>query len=407
MYTFIKMAFRNIFRAKRRSIIVILTIAIGLWGLIVSNAYYDGMIQQMVKSAIEIDSGHIQIHKFGFQEKMLINLVLPDPKKVASSIKNLKDVKSFSPRVRGNGLAQTAEYSSGVMILGIDPFKEQDITSVKGNLVDGEYLDQAPQNSVLVGKAFAKKFNLELGEKLIIMVQDSKNEIGSAAFRVCGFFQSASTDFDKFAIFIDLKAAQKLYSLGNNLSEYVITLENSDQIQQAKQILKKELGQEYEVIDWKEIMPVLVEMQVMMDFWTYLSYIVVFLAVAIGIINILLMSIFERIREFGVMKALGTSPSKLVFMILMESVIIGFLGLVLGGVFSYATGYYFMERGIDLTAFSKGLEYFGFSPIVYPVFTPGNIITAIVAVIITTVVAAIWPAIKAARLVPTEAIRFI
>ena len=273
---------------------------------------------------------------------------------------------------------------------------------------EGRYLEDNDKGLILIGRKLAAKLSVGVGDKVVIMLQDIKGDFASAAFRVVGIFQTGFAEFDGGIAYLPLDQFQGLLGMEGYLTDIAVRLNDPEEVAALAADLKaKPALKELSVLTWKELLGPLVQMQEMMDLSIMISYIVLFLVIGVALTNTLLMSVFERIREFGVMMALGTSPRNVFWLIIAESFFLALLGLIWGGVLTFTSSYYFMVKGLDLSRWTAGLEFTGLNTLVYPVFRSFHLTMASTVVFITTLLVAVYPAAKASRLKPMEAIRFI
>jgi putative ABC transport system permease protein len=405
---FLKMVWRNVWRNKRRSWIIICAVIVGLAGMLFSLAFTEGMMRQTLVNALGTHTAHLEIHKKGFEDSKIINLSIEEPQEVIRAVAEEPGVIAYSPRVVSSGLISSSESSSGISIIGVDPRKEPGVTIIKESVIQGDYLDEEGAYQVLIGQGLAEKLKVDLGDKIVLMAQDLTGDIGSGAYRVKGIFRTASPDFDKYMVYLNLKDSQKLLSLGNRISEVAIltdTPRNPQAVQKA--LLTRLDSEEYEVLTWKEIMPIMVSQIEFFDEMMYVFFLVVCIAMGFGIVNTLLMAIMERIREFGIMMSLGVRPRKIFQLVVAESVLLCLCGLVLGNLFSYLLVLYAGRKGFDLSIFSKSLETFGIGHFIYPHLTISMVLIGAVTVLGMGILASLYPGYKASRLRPVEALRHI
>jgi putative ABC transport system permease protein len=405
---FLKMVWRNVWRNKRRSWIIICAVIVGLAGMLFSLAFTEGMMRQTLVNALGTHVAHLEIHKKGFENKKVINLSIEDPQKIIRAVAEEPGVIAYSPRVVSSGLISSSESSSGISIIGVDPQREPGVTIIKKSVIQGGYLDEEGTYQVLIGQGLAEKLKVGLDDKIVLMAQDLTGDIGSGAYRVKGIFKTASPEFDKYMVYLNLKDSQKLLSLGDRISEVAILIDTPrDPAAIQKSLLAKLDSGEYEVLSWKEIMPIMVSQIEFFDEMMYVFFLVVCIAMGFGIVNTLLMAIMERIREFGIMMSLGVKPRTIFQMVVAESVLLCFSGLVLGNLFTYLLVLYASRKGFDLSIFSKSLETFGIGHLIYPQLTISMVLIGAVTVLGMGVFASLYPGYKAARLRPVEALRHI
>jgi len=312
-------------------------------------------------------------------------------------------VRAFAPRLRGQALVFSPRASAGAELVGIEPAREREVTRIAESLIQGEYLGSSLRR-VLVGAVLARRLSVKVGDKIVISVQDASGDLTGEAFRIAGIFDTASRDFDGGTIFLPLASAQALYGVGDDLSELVVVAHGRGSLGPLRDHLAARLDGKAAVRSWDETQPLLRYMVELFDQMGWIVYGAVFVAMAFGIANVMLMAVHERIREIGILTAVGMRPPRLVGMIALESVMLTVVGLLLGlglGVWGVAA----LQDGIDLSRWGQGLSDFGVGARIVPTLRRADLITPAVAAAITAILAGLWPALHAARLRPAEAVR--
>lgn len=399
MYNLIfKTAFLSLIRRKLRTTLVILMIAISLWGLLFMQGIYEGMTQQMITNAIKSDSGHLSIYNKDFRKEKSLELQMIDTKNIENIIKKEKHIKSYTKRVLTNGLVATANYSRAAQIYGIDLKSEKIHSSLDKYIKDGIYkfTDKTPNsrfskknNGAIVGFKLAKKLKLKIGKKIILTAQDIDNEVTSISLKVKAIIKTSNMAIDERGIFIDINQAKKFLNI-KGVHQISIIFNDEKNIIEFQNKLKDKTKQ-YSVLRWDQLYPALLQGRAMMEQFNLISYALVFFTVAIGIFGVILVSVLERLREFGILRAIGTKFSILAKIIFLESFIIGIIGFILGSVLGGATLYYFSIYGLDLSSFSDVLDEFGMDAITYAVIKIDYFITAFLSVIIATFLSVLFP----------------
>ena len=404
--TFAKIAWRNIWRNPHRSLITLSAIAVGLCALIFVRAFVDGADIQMIQNYTDLVSGQIQVHAEGFQKKMGLERSLSDFAKVGSELTSVPGVLAVSGKIKNYVLVGSAEQSSGVLLIGIDPQKEKKVTTLHKHIRKGEFLSEGKDDQIILGKDLLDILNVGIGDKVVIMAQGADGSLASGAYRVCGALDTGSEEIDKGMALMTLAAAQELLVLDHKVSEFTIRAGDVYQLDDISRRLKEKFsGRHFEVLTWKEISPMLAQTLEFDKVFFDLLLSLFILVVAIGILNTILMGVLERIREFGIMLALGTKGRQVVGMVALESLFLGALGTAAGLALGIASALYFGWRGIDLAIFGKAFEGWYVGSVVYPRLFFRNMFLSSLIVLIISTLAALYPAWKAARLKPIEAIR--
>jgi putative ABC transport system permease protein len=406
---FFRMAWRNVWRNRRRSLLTVAAITLGLAFNIFMRGIGDGFHDQMVDNSVRAEIGHIQIHRSGYHDDPGLSKTLPDLDKVAQTVRSLPSLRGYSFRVLGGGLASTAENSYGVQILGVDPVQERTVTTIQNAIIQGQYLAKGMQRPILLGDRLAAHLMVSLDDKVVLMVQAADGSLGAQLFRVAGIFRSGSPELDEGVVFILRPDAQTLFALGDRITEAALLLGSSRQVRGALETLKRDLsGEAVEVLPWWQVAPFLQQFIQIDDAFFYIIVLIFFVVISIGILNTIMMSIFERVREFGVMMALGTKPRQIIKLVMEEAFALGLVGIALGSLLGAGLTQYFARKGIDLSSFSAGAAALGITTSrVYSELTLANLVYSNLAVLVVVLLVALYPAVYAAGLRPVEAIRHV
>jgi putative ABC transport system permease protein len=399
-----KIAWRNILRNKRRSLILIISIVIGVTAAILTDAFSTGMMEQMLTNQIGADVGYIQIHKNAYQADPTLENSMKDPLVVDSLLTARRDSLEFSKRLRTFGLVSSAYNSSGVSIVGVVPEQEKKITTIWKNVVSGTYLT-SQANQALISSSIAEKLHVGLGDKVVIMASRLDGSVGSEACRIVGIYETFDSGFDQTHVYVPLQTIEQMLSARNIISEFVIAPKNQNNITGIVTQLKASLDHGYEVLSYEDMLPLFVAQIQIYDNTMFILYVIIAVALLFGIINTMLMAVMERTHEFGVDMAIGMSNRKIFRMILIEAFFIGIIGTAIGTGISYVSYLELARSGWNLAAFSESLKSFGAGTTIYPVFVVSSILLKVSIIPIATVEGAVYPAIRAIRLRPVEAIR--
>jgi len=386
-----------------------MAIGLGLAFNVFLRGITDGWHDEMVDNSVRAEVGHVQIHRAQYHDEPSVSKTLPDAGRVERVIRELPGVVGCSFRVIGSGLASTADNSSGVEVMGIDPAQEQSVTTIQHAIVKGAYLSQNGQRPILLGESLATRLKSSLGDKVVLMVQAADGSMGAQLFRLTGIFRSGAPELDGGVAYILRSDAQTLFSLGDRVTEAVLLLSSSRQVPQVVEALHHNLtGDDIEILPWWEVEPFIKQFIQIDDAFFYVIALIFFVVISIGILNTLTMSIFERTREFGVMMALGTRPVQIVRLVVNEAIALGLVGAVVGDTLGSAATLFFAKHGINLGAVKAGVAATGItSSVVYTQLTAANLIYSTIAVFIVVLAVALYPAVRASHLKPVEAIRYV
>jgi len=401
----LRLAWRNLWRNPRRTAIVVTAVAVGLAGCLVSMALNFGMVAQMVETAIGTELGHLQIHAPGWERGPKLELRLRDGARQSLAVLERTNLaKAFTTRVRGDGLVNSPRASVGVRIIGVDPTHEPKVSRLSRSLVAGTWFDR--RRRVVLGAALARRLHVRIGDKIAISVQDLSGDLTGGGYRVGGLFRTASSAFDRGTLLIRSDQAQALFGLGDAVSEVVVIARRRADIEALRATLAAALGARAEVRSWAQLQPLLAYMVEVFDTTAWYLYAAVFTAMAFGIANVLLMAVYERAREIGMLMAMGMRRQRVVASVVLEAMLVTLLGLALGIAIAVAA-VWMMRDGIDLSAFSEGLSAWGIGTRLIPVLRASDFAIPVVVASVAALLASAWPALRAVRARPAEALRRI
>ena len=403
---YLQMAWRNVWRNPRRTIVILVAVIIGVWSMILLGALMRGIAVGMVKNGIATLTGHIQIHQRGYRDDPSIDNSMADSRVFEKGLfEQLPRGARWARRVRVNAIANNARHSSGVILVGIEPRAEANVSFIGSAVFKGRYLTPEDENGILVGEALLEKFETRIGRKLVLMAQNTEQEIASRAFRIVGIFRSEMESTEKQFVFVTRSASQKMLKLGEGISEISILLPEDADIEAITAGLKSTLPPDrFEIHDWRDLLPFQTAYLRILDGFMWFWFLVVFVAMGFGIVNTTLMAVFERMREFGLMKALGMKPWWILRAVLVESFMLLVCGMVIGNSLGFLSIYALSGNGIDLSALAAGAEYAGMTRIIYPAVALKDVILANLTVLLLGLLVCLYPAIKASRFTPVQAL---
>jgi len=400
----LSLAWRNVWRNRKRSLIILLSIAFGLWGGLFSDAMMLGMMDSVVETAIKRDLSHIQIHKAGFSKDKNLNNYIPNGKTVLEECKQIPGVLVVSGRTIIEGMAASPASSFGVRIVGIDPKIAQRVTDIHASLIEGSYFESGKRNPIVIGKKLAERLNLKIHSKIILSFQDLSGNIAYIACRVSGIFKTSSSQFDAMNVYLRHQDVFRVLDTKPIYHEIAIRTRTSQNPKSIAQSLKT-LFPDLQIQTWQEIAPELAYLSDMTIMYSYVFVGIIILALLFGITNTMLMSVVDRIREFGVLIAIGMKKTRVFAMIIVETILLSLTGGAIGILISVLSIAFFGHTGIDLSAIAYSMESFGASTMLYPALPFIMYVILTIMIIIAANIAALFPAWKATHLVPSEAIR--
>ena len=407
----IKLAWRNLWRNKRRTIITISSICFGLVLALVFIGLGDGTYGTMIDSAARLGSGHITLEHPDYRSSLLTRLTLQSTREITTHLKAINGIEGWAPRILGQAMLSTSYGSVGAAFIGVDPEREKENTLFIDKITEGSYLEHAEGRGVLIGRKMAERLNVSIGSKMVITANNLHGEIAAELLRVVGIFETGSEMIDGYICQITLKRAQTLLAMKEGeITQLAIFITNQRATERIIEHLKISLSDanEVAVLSWREVMPELASYVELDGTSNYIFQIIIFIIIAAGILNTILMSVMERQFEFGVLLCLGMKPRNLLFLILTESMLLGLLGVTVGTVMGLLCNQYFTVKGFDMTLFTgENLDISGIAldPILYSDLYPDHLVITVVLVFLMTVLVGIYPAIKATRSEPIETLK--
>ena len=400
----ITIAWRNLWRNHRRSLIMLTAIAIGLWGMIWMTALMRGMVDQMIDSAINTLSGHVQIHAEGFLDDPSIERTIP-PVRDNPALQSLLDsarVTHWSERIRVPAVIRSERDVLGVTLVGIDPQQESGLSFIADSVTEGEYLAGVDDQHVLVGRKLLERLETKSGRRIVLMSQDPDNNIAERGFRIGGIFDTDLQATETSYVFAGIETVRAMLGMGDGVSEISLLGPDYRNLDALAADVRAAAG-EADTKTWLELDPYMATMLGVMDGVILIWFSIIFVALSFGLVNTLLMAVFERTREIGLLQALGMPPANILFMVLVESLIMLLIGLLAGNLLSWLT-ILPIQDGIDISGLAAGLEWAGMSSTLLPAVKSSDVLLANAIVLVLGIAASLFPAWRASRKVPVEAI---
>jgi putative ABC transport system permease protein len=401
-----KIAWRNIWRNRTRSLVVIASVAVGLFAGMFMMAFFEGMAKQDVENTVETQLSHIQFHNPSFPADKAANYIIQNGPALIAKLKKDINIKAVSGRLVTTGMISSSSTALGVEIHSVVPSDEKAVSSIWKDIIQGAYFSGLKKNEIVIGQKLAEKLGIKLHNKIVLTFQSTTGDLTAGSFRIAGIFRSPNSAFDESTVFTQADDLAALLGTGNGIHEIAIILKDDQQVDTAAGVFKKEYPSLL-VQTYKELSPEIAMITGVVDQAMYIIIGIILLALMFGIINTMLMAVLERQREFGVLMAIGMNKPRVFFMILLESVMLTCAGIPAGILLAVVTVGMLARHGIDLSAFSQALSQYGFSSIIYPDLKQSMFLPIILMTAFTAVLSAIYPAIKALRFKPAEAIHKI
>lgn len=398
-----RLAYRNIFRNTRRTLLTICLISFGLAALLLADSFVRGSLKTFISISTETFLGEAQIHQKGFRDAQDIDLYISEPNALYQQLDHYADIKAYSPRTLAGAMISSSENVSGGMIIGINGEKESQISKLKKSIIKGNYLS-SNKGEILLGSLLADLLEVDLGDRIVVTLsQANGGELSQELFRVSGIFSFNDRNMDNAIAFINLNQSQQLLNI-NGVHQIALTFSSANAIDNKALPIWHDLNtQNLETLDWLELTPQLAGILGMVNYTTLIIALIMYILVALGLINTMLMSIFERRNEFGILLAIGTRPRQLFWQIMCEGFFIGAISMVVGLI---------IGGSVSLWASINGLRYDDLEMMgatinepIYAVIDYLSFIELSISILFITLLACVYPALHAARLQPSDAMR--
>ncbi len=406
----ILLAWRNVWRNKRRTILTFLTIMIGCAMIILLNAISYGGHEQMIEDAVSLNAGHIQIHEKGFWDNRSLDYAMHFDPSFLQTLRSDRRVTGVSVRVQADALLSFEGNTAGVVVQAVDPDEEVKVTDLYRKIrPGGRFLSREDRLTMVLGETLAENLGAGVGSTISLISQGFDGSIAAEKLRVVGLFNSGNPEYDQSLVLMPLRQGKTTFSMGEYINSYTLKLASPGLMEDVRDSLRKRLGAgSWEVLGWDELMPELVQFIVMDEVSGYIFDFILFMIVAFGVLNTIQMSVYERIREMGIMLSIGTRPGQVVAMVLCESFFITLLGIVFGIALGVLTSYYFEVNPLNYSEYSREIAVWGVSTVVYPARTTLlNVASTGLITLLLSMLFSYFPARKASRLNPVEAVRHL
>ena len=399
----VRLAWRNLWRNYRRTSIMLAAIVVGVWGMIFMTALIRGMVDGVVTDGLRSLPGHIQIHHPNFRDDPTVANLLPRPDGNLAAALNDTDVVAWSSRVRVPAVVSSERGSRGVTLVGIDPAAEVSLSFVSDAIVEGNFLEDEGDRGVILGRRLLDRLETDAGKRVVVLTQGPDNELVDRGFRVIGVYEAEVASTEQAYAFVGRRTLQALLGIGDRVSEIAVLGEDYREVDELLRRLETVAGDEAVVRPWHELESYLGSMVRTMDGFVLVWIVVIFLALSFGLVNTLVMAVFERVREIGLMMALGMKPAAILVQVVVESLMLLVLGLALGDMLAFGT-IYLLRDGIDVSVVAEGMEMIGAASVLKPSLQPGDVMLSTLVVLVLGFLASLSPAMRASRQQPVEAI---
>ncbi len=397
-------AYRDLIRNRRRSLLTLLAVALGMMVLIMMSGFIKGAFSGALRDNIRLNTGHLQLRADSYEVEKLSLLssdLLEDSEALVAQAESLDEVQSAAPVLWTSGVLSTIRESTGLQVTGIDPTAPFH-APVRDGIVAGEYLTPDARNEILLGDRLARDMNIPVGQRVSLAVGNANGQPDEAIFTVVGLFNTGIPNYDQNTIIMPLDRAQSFTGTGNRASSIIVMLNDREDTEKVAAALQ---APGIKIDTWQDLNSIILETVGTAAAFYYIIYLIVILVVAVLIANTLLMSVFERTREMGILAALGMKGRQIMLMFLFEAVILALAGIAVGQVVGFAVVAYMSKVGIGFSEEAMAsVEGFAYGSRMYPEFAPGDaVILSLLMFVIVTLVS-LYPAWFAARLEPVKAL---
>lgn len=407
-----RLGWRNLWRHRRRTLITAVAMAVGVALCMASTAFSDGMFAKLFEVMVEQRLGHVQVTHPEYPAKRQLHDTLPEAAALVAKVDAVAGTRVVAPRLYGFALVGTEAKSEAGLLVGVDPKRELAIGPLADRIARGRFVAPDAPDEATIGKDLAKDLGIDVGASIIVVTQSADGSLGNALFNVVGVHRTGDMQLDRSGVYVNLPALQELLVLPDQVHGLTAVGVDPDAIPAYTDRVRAAVaGDEIDVKSWSEASPQTAQLLGSADASAYILLVIVLGAAAFGVLNTMMMSVYERTRELGVLVAVGLRPGRMIAMILFESLSLAALAAVIGGLFGGLLDAWLVVKGMDLSA-GGGLDEDGMSfsgvvldPHVFGLVKAEGVITVMVAVFVVTFLASLWPAIRAARMRPVEAMR--
>ena len=401
----LKLAWLNLWRNKSRTLISMAAIFFAVVLSVLLSCLSDGAFDNLIKNMVGYYSGYVQIHKAGYWDEQTLENSFRASATLEDSIRKVNTVSGITPRLESFSLAASGELTKGVLVIGIDPLRENQATSLESKLISGQYLSESG-NEVLLCEGLAKRLKLNLNDTLILIGQGYHGSTAAGQYRVIGLVQFGSPDLNDRMLFMPLATAQELYSAESMVTSYVLVLNETKNLDETAQQVRNAIRNTYEVMTWEEIMPD-IKQHIESDTTSDKVFLgILYILVGLGIFGTLLMMMVERSFELGMLMAIGMKKSKMIFLLVSESVLTVMGGCIIGIILSIPVVYYFKVNPIRLSGeLAETYERFGFEAVLPASTEPEHFILQGFIVLCIGLALSIYPVWKVIVMDPVESMK--
>lgn len=410
----LQLGWRNLWRNPRRTVVILTAIVVGIISMVVLSAFGRGMMDGMVKNSIDNLVGHIKIIDPNYRADPVIENSIAGVERIIEELEDqLPDNSRLVKRLKLDGVLSTSREHTGIIMVGIEPNNEVGVSFIGRPVHAGQALKSDDLHGLIIGQALLERLDLDIGKKVVLLSQDRVGEASSRAFRIRSTFRTELRDTEKQFVFVNLAAFQEMIGAADRVTEIGINLQSgntygSGEIERLIDEINGKIGSEnLEAIGWKDLLPAIHAYIEMFDIYMLIWFVVVFIAMGFGLANTVLMAVYERMREFGLQRALGLRSTGIIRVVILEVLLLLVIGIAVANGASWFLVKIVFNSGIDLGVFGEGIEMWGISRVIYPVLSFKDVVMANAVVMILGLLVGLYPALHAARFTPVETMRHV
>ncbi len=397
------LSWRNLWRNQRRTGIMLGAIAIGIWAMIFMTALMRGMVDDMINQGIRNLPGHIQVQDLAYlDDPNVVNSIAAPDAELRAALDRLGALR-WATRIRVPGVIASERETRGINLIGIQAEAEADISGLPAQIDSGRFIESDQDRGIIIGAKLAERLETRLGKRVVIMSQDPENNIRERGIRIVGIYRAKLPDLEEFNVYVAQETLQKLLRIEGRVTQIIIMGDDYRELDALYHRLSRVLPPDLQARTWYQIDSYLEAMHNMMDGFVLVWIIIIFLALSFGLVNTLVMAIFERVREIGLIQALGMRPALIVYQILLESLLLLLIGLGIGNALALVT-IMPLQDGLDISVVADGMAMMGAGSVLYPKLTLSDMLLANTVVILLGILTSILPAWRAAQLDPVRAL---
>lgn len=414
--TQLALAWRNVARNRRRSLITVVSVAMGMFILLFLWGFNDGAHNNMIANYRELVAGSVQIHKRDFFRHPKIETHISAPQPVIAAVSAQPAVTAWTTRLNSFALTAGADTSTGMSLMGVDPVRERAVSRLDDKVVAGRFLVESDTNAALLGTEAARKLRVTVGDEIVLLSQDRMGALAAERFELVGLVRTTDAAVDQGMVIAPLAAVQAMLGMEGRITDVVLQVPERSLDATVAALTVALAAHDVEVMPWYEISSFVRDVVLMDNAFQYIFVgIVVFIALS-GIVNVILVSMLQRTREFGVLLALGTRRAAVGWVVALETMMLGVTGVIVGTAAGMGMVAWLGRRGLDMRIFMSGLseeqayDAFGqyyMDTVIYTEVDTDHLVITVLGLMLAIVASAIYPAWRAARLEPIEAIRHV